>query len=325
MNNSNNRIEPEQKDQQSQKSPSIWRWVLTIAAIGLFIYQFSRQDFRETFEIIKNLSLLKILAALGLIFCSRLAVAARWNALLKINDPKPKFSQILKITFAGLFSSNVLPTSVGGDFVRLVMGMQIQLDPAYITSSLIMDRIVGFTGMAFLLPFGLSMLLKSPDNPFLTGSLLGFPFAIAFSDIPKKIWGWMRKFVNKIFESIKLWLKNPMYLLEALGFTFLHMAFYFSAIWIFLNSMQAEIPFFKMCAIYSLSYVISLMPISIGSLGVQELAISYFFSTLGGIPSETAYALALLIRIAFVVCSVPGVLFLPDIGKKKKTEAKTEE
>ncbi|RJQ44687.1 MAG: UPF0104 family protein [Anaerolineaceae bacterium] len=310
--------DPLKTEEQPKKQSSYWRWILTIAAIGLFIYQFSRQDFQETFSIIKNMPPLTILGAISLVLCSRIAITARWNALLKINDPKPKFKDTLKITFAGLFSSNVLPTSVGGDIVRLVMGIQANLDPAYIASSLIMDRIIGFSGMFFFMPFGLKLLLSSPENPFTSMVPMSFVFVIVFSNIFKKMWSWINTFIRKVLDSIKLWLKHPVYLLESLGFTFLHMAFFFSTIWLFLRSMQIDISIFKIGAIYSLSYVISLFPISIGSLGVQELAISYLFSTLGNMSSETAYALALLIRLSYILCSLPGVFFLPDIGKKKK-------
>ncbi len=121
-----------------------------------------------------------------------------------------------------------------------------------------------------------------------------------------------------MLDSIKLWLKQPIYLLESLGFTFVHMAFFFSTIWLLLHTMQVDLSIFKIGAIYSLSYVISLFPLSIGGLGIQELAISNLFSTLGNMPLETANALALLIRLAYIVSSIPGVFFLPDIGKKKK-------
>lgn len=316
--NINESTDPLETDEQPKKQSSYWRWILTIVAIGLFIYQFSHQDFQQTISIIKNMPLLTMLAAIGLTISSRVAIAARWNALLKINAPKPKFKDSLKTTFAGLFSSNVLPTSIGGDFVRLFMGIQAKLDPAYIASSLIMDRIIGFTGMFFFMPFGLNLLFNSSKTPFTSFVPMSFMFMITFSDIFKKVWEWIKKFVQKVLDSIKLWLKHPVYLLESLGFTFLHMALFFSTIWLLLHSMHVDLSIFKIGAIYSLSYVISLFPLSIGGLGIQELAISNLFSTLGNMPLETANALALLLRLAYIVSSIPGVFFLPDIGKKKK-------
>lgn len=237
----NESTDPLETDEQPKKQSSYWRWILTIAAIGLFIYQFSHQDFQQTISIIKNMPLLTMLAAIGLTIGSRIAIAARWNALLKINAPKPKFKDSLKTTFAGLFSSNVLPTSVGGDFVRLFMGIQAKLDPAYIASSLIMDRIIGFTGMFFFMPFGLNLLFNSSKTPSTSFVPMSFIFMVAFSDIFRKVWEWIKKFVQKVLDSIKLWLKHPVYLLESLGFTFLHMALFFSTIWLLLHSMHSTL------------------------------------------------------------------------------------
>ncbi len=311
-------LDPLKTEEQPKKQSSYWRWILTIAAIGLFIYQLSKQDFHETLNIIKGMPLWMIFASIGLMIGSRISTAARWNALLKINAPKPQFKDTLKTTFAGLFSSNILPTSIGGDFVRLFMGIQAKLDPAYVASSLIMDRIIGFTGMFFFMPFGLHLLFNHASTSQAYLLPMCFLFAATFSDVFKKIWEWIKKFIQKVWNSVKLWGKHPAYLIESLGFTFLHMFFFFSTMWLFLHAMHVEISIFKIGAIYSLSYVISLFPLSIGGLGIQELAISNLFSILGPMPIEIANALALLIRLAYIVSSIPGVFFLPDIGKKKK-------
>ncbi len=311
--------DPMNEAEQPPQKQSYWRWILTIAAIGLFIYQLSKQDFHETLNIIKDMPLWMIFTSIGLMLASRVSTAARWNALLKINTPKPKFLDTLKTTFAGLFSSNILPTSIGGDFVRLFMGIQAKLEPAYVTSSLIMDRIIGFSGMFFFMPYGLYLLLNQGGASQASFLPMYFVFAITFSDIFKKLWEWIKKFVKTVWDSVRLWVKHPAYLLESLGFTFLHMTFFFSTMWLYLYAMHVDISIFKVGAIYSLSYVISLFPLSIGGLGIQELAISNLFSVLGNMPIETANALALLVRLVFIVSSIPGAFFLPDIGKKKNS------
>ncbi len=317
MDQKNNR-NPESDGAPEKKSFPFVRVIITIAAIALFIFQFSKQDLREIFSIIRSLPLIALIAALVCVFFSRLAISARWNALLKINEPKPRLSETLKITFAGLFSSNVLPTSIGGDIIRLVMGIQQGLDAAYTASSLVMDRIIGFAGMFLFIPYGVYLLIQSPQNPFALNTLMLFPFAIAFKDMFKQIWEKVINFTKKVLKSIQLWLKHPKFLLESMGFNFIHMFFIFSCMWVLLDAMQSGLSLWKIGSIYSLSYVITLFPLSIGGLGVQELAISFLFTNLGDIPSENAYALALLFRIAYIIASIPGVFFLPDFQKKDK-------
>ncbi len=89
---------------------------------------------------------------------------------------KIPFRQSLRITFAGLFASNFLPTTIGGDVVRLAGAIQYRLDAATSTASLVVDRLVGMAGMAMMVPFSLPSLLSYRD-----ASLQGSTIQIALT------------------------------------------------------------------------------------------------------------------------------------------------
>jgi hypothetical protein len=57
--------------------------------------------------------------ALVLMIISRLAVTGRWHVLLHSGGIRITPSQSFQITMAGLFANNFLPTTVGGDVIRL--------------------------------------------------------------------------------------------------------------------------------------------------------------------------------------------------------------
>ena len=48
-----------------------------------------------------------------------------------------------------------LPSTIGGDVVRYLGGIQLDNQKIKCAGSLIMDRLVGMFGMALVLPFGL--------------------------------------------------------------------------------------------------------------------------------------------------------------------------
>ncbi len=79
---------------------------------------------------------------------------------------KISFRQSLRITFAGLFASNFLPTTIGGDVVRLAGAIQYELDAATSTASLVVDRLVGMAGMAMMVPFSLPSLMSYREASF---------------------------------------------------------------------------------------------------------------------------------------------------------------
>lgn len=296
---------------------SIWRWLITFAAAGLFIYVVSLQDWYAITVNIKELGWKNLIIAVLVLACSRIAVAVRWFALLNISKKKIPFFKALKITFAGLFSSNFLPTTIGGDVIRLLGAVNTGLDTAFVTASLIMDRIIGLFGMFFFLPFGLCdfvAYLRSNVQP------AGFSqtthnFASMFITTIRLFWDKALKFIKKVFVDFQLWIKHPSSLLFSLFASLVHMFFLFFMMMILIVGMGEKIDFLKIGVIYSLSYFITLFPISISGIGIQELSISFFFSALGGITNETSTALALMMRIVFMVASLPGIFFISDIIK----------
>ena len=98
------------------------------------------------------------------------------------------------------------------------------------------------------------------------------------------------------------------------------MACLFGILWVFLSGMNDPVPYWLISGLWSLVYFVTLVPISINGLGVQEVAITYAFSTLGGASEQSALILALLTRTLFMLASLPGALFLSTIMPEVKKE-----
>ncbi|HSS96405.1 MAG TPA: lysylphosphatidylglycerol synthase transmembrane domain-containing protein, partial [Terriglobales bacterium] len=130
----------------------------TLLAVGLLTYVLVQQDWREIVDAVVRIQPIEFLAAVGLMALSRLFVAARWHVLLRSGGVKATWDQSLRITLAGLFATNFLPTTIGGDVARLAGAIQFGFDATVSAASLIADRVVGLVGMVFVLPLGLPFL-----------------------------------------------------------------------------------------------------------------------------------------------------------------------
>ena len=64
---------------------------------------------------------------------------------------------------------------------------------------------------------------------------------------------------------------------------------------------------------YTLTYFVTLVPISINGLGVQELSMTFLLVQLGGLTSSESATIALLTRLLIILTSLPGAFFLPSI------------
>ncbi|MEL7657865.1 MAG: hypothetical protein AAGU75_18380, partial [Bacillota bacterium] len=77
--------------------------------------------------------------------------------------------------------------------------------------------------------------------------------------------------------------------------------------------------------LWSISYLITLIPISINGLGIQELSLTILFNQIGNVEYSAAAIMAVLIRVLQMLASLIGgfVLYFifPDLlGEVKKSE-----
>jgi uncharacterized membrane protein YbhN (UPF0104 family) len=281
----------------------------------------SQQNWQAVGHALSQITFWRFLVAFLLMFISRLAVASRWYALLRISPKKISWLQTAKLTFAGLFATNFLPTTIGGDIVRLAGAVQSGIDAAMATASLVTDRLVGMFGMVLVLPFGFEPLIGWFSSNSVIGEEAVNPGYMASFAALRKIWKKIITFAKKTFKTIKLWLENPISLLYSLSFTFLHMACFFGLFWILLDGLNDSIPYTIVAGLYSFVYLVTLLPVSINGYGLQELSISLIFSEVGGVSLQNSLTIALIFRTMTMLASLPGALFLPGIISRKNNSA----
>jgi glycosyltransferase 2 family protein len=309
---------------------SILRTIGTLISLALLIDLLYQQGWDQIMVVIRQIPPWRLLLALGLMIVSRFAVAARWHVLLRSadvpgNDPIT-FRQTLRITFAGLFASNFLPTTVGGDLVRFAGIIQLHYDAAVGAASLIADRLVGMAGMAMAVPLSFPVLLNT-DWTSLQGSIpkqtAKWHPGLAATLLGKwlsRVWSFGRRAFLRIFEALKFWVKQPRALLVALGYTWVNMLCLFGVLSLIVNSQGQAMPFWLISGLYSLVYFVTLIPISINGYGLQEFSMTLIFSNLGRASISEGLAAALLFRTIMMLVSLPGALYVPDIlASRRKT------
>ena len=309
------------------RRPSLLRIIGSGLTIALLIYLLSQQGWEAIWLAVQNISWPVLVLTFAIMIVSRLAVSARWHVLLRSADMEISLADSTKITFAGLFATNFLPTTIGGDVVRLAGAIQQKLDGTIAAASLIADRLVGLTGMALAIPFGiLSIITYIQQLGIYPG--MNTPWTLSFAAVPtkkwwRKMWEKGKHIMYRLYEALKFWVTQPTALIKALAITGVHMVCFFSIISLLFHGLHEDIPFYQVAGLFSFVYIITLLPISINGYGLQEISISYVFSELAGVSFANAVAVALLFRTLTMIASLPGALFLPGIlpdAKAKKID-----
>ena len=313
---------------------SVLRTVGTLISLALLIDLLYQQGWEQILAVIRQIPPWRLVLALGLMIVSRFAVAARWHTLLRSavvpgNDPI-SFRQTLRITFAGLFASNFLPTTVGGDLVRFAGILQLRYDAAVGAASLIADRLVGMAGMAMVVPLSFPVLLSRDwtglqDGFFYQSAKWQPGFAVTvLGKWFSRVWSIGRRGFLRIFEALKFWLKQPRALLVSFGYTWVNMLCLFGVLSLIVNSQGQAMPFWLIGGLYSLVYFVTLMPISINGYGLQEFSMTLIFSNLGKASISEGLAAALIFRTIMMLVSLPGALFVPDILASRRKSSPEE-
>lgn len=310
-----------------RKEPRL-RWTrLVISVVSLFLIGILIiKGWDQIIQSLNSISLGFFFLLMGFTLISRVMVGLRWYFLLRGASIEINLINSIGVTFMGLFASNFLPSTIGGDIIRLAAATRISKNPIPCTASLVMDRLVGIFGMLLISPIGLHLILQSG---LLDGTKIGSNqsfLAIAsinafFSKIRSKV----AKLVFEAKRVISLWIHHPRFLFFSLLSTFGHMTFLFLTLTMLLDRLNSPIQFWVVSALWSISYFITLLPISINGLGLQELSLTILFSQIGNVDYSAAAIMAVLIRVLQMLASLIGGVVLyfifPDLlGEIKKPE-----
>lgn len=269
----------------------------TVFSTGLLVFLVV-QNWQSVVDAVQRISPPVLALTLGLMLASRFFTGVRWYVLLRSAKMPISFKETISLTFVGLFASNFLPTTIGGDVVRLAGLIQLGQDRALSVASLAADRLINMAGMALASPLGLVQVLSAP------------------SVASAGLMAWSRRgvqFVKRIGESLSVWLKNPLALSLSFSFAALHMFCVFSINYLLIHTFGGTLPFWRVIGLSSLAYFLGLVPISINGYGWQELTASTLLTVFGGVSISISASVSVLNRILTIIASLPGAVTLPSV------------
>ncbi|MBN2500668.1 MAG: flippase-like domain-containing protein [Anaerolineales bacterium] len=280
------------------------RWAGTLLSSVLFVWLLARQDWESIWSTVARLRWWLPLLAVGLYALFNLGVALRWFLLLRSQDIPVKFKAVLKVTFSAAFASNFLPSTIGGDSVRMLSVGRFTDNWTSGIATVVMDRILGGMTMVAMLPF---TLMVFGGGTFEFGSV---PLAAGLlgGGLKQKLAG----VLEKARETLRIWLHRPGVL--ALGFVIALAArmMTFLALWSLARGLGIVVSLPEVMGVASITYILTLLPISVNGLGMREITMTSLYVYLGS-SVEQAAALALVSRFASTLQTLPGALWLSEI------------
>jgi len=260
-----------------------------------------------------------LLAAAALTLGGLVLSAMRWQRVLEVLDLHAALPRLLSHYLAGQFVSNVLPTTIGGDVLRVTRLSRETGESPRTFASVVLERLTGWLVLPVISVAG--FLVNPPLRHLGTATrvALGLAFAtllalgiLLYAVADQRIGGrfaakdgW-RRFAGAVHLGLDRMRRHPRAALDVLLVGFLYQLVLVlaavaaaQALGVRPAGLTALLAFFPAVAIAQV------LPIGISGLGIREGAFVLFLGPLG-VASEDAIALGLLLYLLNLGVSLLG-------------------
>lgn len=298
-------------------------WITRIAKItvslGLMAVILYRMDLSKFTDLVKEAKALYLVIALGLIIADLVLAAYRWQRLLTALEISVPLPTLTSSYFVGLFFNNFLPTSMGGDMVRIYDVAQYSDRPSASAASVVAERALSSIAQGLIALFGLALGYEIAKRfageimalllilfIVLLALLFGGRLARRFSiPVPFSL----KSKVMGALESISFCLRD-----KSLALQVVFISFFFHMMIVLINYMifrglGADVSLAYCFLVIPIILFITLLPISINGLGIREWAYVYFFGRLGLSMTESVAASLLFFILLTLVSLIGGMIF----------------
>lgn len=293
----------------------VLRWAGTLISLGLLVWLLSQQDWLKVWAVLRQIPIWVVVGSFCLYLVGMLANVLRWLVILRVARIAISWQETGRIFFAGVFASNFLPSTVGGDVVRFIGLGHFTPDRALNLASIVLDRLVNLTAFLTVLPLSL-MIFRDSLQEILRPQPLGMTVAwMGFVDVR----GWIGKMVKtsyrwimRLRETFQIWLRQPARLVLAFFISWFSIFVIFLAIWLLARGLGMQVALYQVMGVTVITYLATLLPISVNGYGLREILIVGLYTSLGS-SLEQATVLAVISRFLSMLVTLPGVIWVGKI------------
>jgi glycosyltransferase 2 family protein len=293
-------------------------------SIILLVVLFSRIDVPQLWETAKQASVPWLLVAITVFATSTVVGAWRWNLLLKTQHVEVTLRALLGSFLVATYFNNFLPSNIGGDVIRIGDTARYTNSKTLATTVVLMDRILGLIALVFVAALGATAIgrlhhVTAPIWPvwlwagFLAGAAATTPAVFApagFGRLLRPLTVFHPEWVGERIETLTGALARFGAVPSALATAFAAaiavqgalVLFYFAVAY----ALHLDIGFWDLAVVIPMSFIVQLLPVSVGGFGVREAFFSYYFHRIGQ-PIEDAVLLSLVAQGLLMLFSLSGL------------------
>ncbi|HWF86320.1 MAG TPA: lysylphosphatidylglycerol synthase transmembrane domain-containing protein [Vicinamibacterales bacterium] len=312
-----------------EPNSSPWRRLAMLAlkiavSVALLALLFSRVDARRLWTIARHASIVWLATALVVYFLNVLASVWRWRLLLHAQGVRMSARTLLGSFLVASFFNNFLPSNIGGDVIRVRDTARPARSTTLATMVILSDRVLGLMALFLVASLGASIASEVPAHalsPIWPSWLwAGFVFCtvaaapavlapVGFSRLlqPLTVFHpeWVGDRIDKLTDVLSRFRERPGAMaacfVVAVAVQASMIIYYLAVVW----ALHLPVGVWDLAVIVPISFVVQLLPVSVGGFGVREATFSLYFAKIG-LPIESAVVMSLVGAALLMLFSLSG-------------------
>jgi len=307
--------------------------IISVALI-YFVFKSCDIDLVQTWSKLQETDLKWFIIGCILFLSTTFTNTYRWLKLASLLGYKVKYLHGLKTYFESLFGNNFLPTNFGGDALKAYDIGKADKSWLRAASTVIMERLFGFTMLFSLVPIGLIVskytIYRDAIPAKLEFALWLVPAGALFGIISFPLWSKIPlNFIQKVKYAVQEYTRCHKSLLSVIVWTFITHILFISgniSIALAMGAGLDQIPFWFWLILIPASSLAGFVVPSVKGVGAKEASYIYLLGLIG-VNGDISLAIAFLTFIATVIVSLPGASIafrkvkIPKMGNDTETES----
>lgn len=300
---------------------------ISLALIAIVVRAF---DVRGVGSHFAKVDATTLLAAIAIALSIALLHTARWIVVIRAGAGRQLgFKSALRLVLIGHFFNQALPSSVGGDAVRVWCAWRAGLGFAAAANTVIIDRAMTLVSLLLLTVAGLPWLFAIIADPVprwalssvIVAGLAGYAAFLALTSLPQFLTRW--RVVRAVLGLAGLARKvslDPRYALPVIALSMVSFVGFAFIVFVLAEAMQLGVTVRDCVLLVPPVILVTVVPISIAGWGVREGAMVVAFAFIH-VPPSAAFAVSVLFGLTLAVASLPGAVLWWLSGYKVKNVA----
>jgi len=306
----------------TRRTRQVGTLVLTVAAVAYLVWKI---DLGTTLDVLADANLGWFAVAVVIMVGTVPVLALRWGWLLAAHAILERVPWLTRTYFVAYTAGQVLPTSLGGDAVRVVETTRRHPGRAtVVTGTVLLERGLGGAATVALGAIGFLLSIGEYDvsaylwleGVFVFGTLLlGFLFfARTARPLLRRTQPLFRRFrlekpIRHFYEGVHHYRGHPRLLGKVLAVTFAVQAVRILSIWAAAKAVGIDLDPRIYYVFGPLLFLVMLVPFTLNGLAVRE---AFFVSFLGsvGVGADQAFAAGFLYFLVTLLMAFPGAVIM---------------